>query len=295
MFRLSRWRFLRNTPTALKNYQRNPDWRLPALAAKYPRLSTHRETADEHHLEWVTPGHPLFEAVRRHTHTAAQEAFKKGACFHSLAHDAPARIDFYRARVVDGLGHVIHERLFVVEVGESREPVLREAGILGDLTPAPSPPTPRPEGEGNKPPSPSGREQGEGLPSVAHLPEASAWLHQHGFGPFLDEVRAERCAEVERIAHHVEMSLTELLSRADDEIGRAAAEVEGNIQGAEGWLKQAEDRADCYWLYVVTNCNVVPTLEAIPNPARFTWHEVQQVAHYTLSLDDMRRTSGGGQ
>ena len=50
-----------------KNYERNPDWRLPSLLAKYPRLSTHRETADENNLEWVTPGHPLFEAVRRHT------------------------------------------------------------------------------------------------------------------------------------------------------------------------------------------------------------------------------------
>jgi superfamily II DNA or RNA helicase len=209
------------TPTVLKSYERNPDWRLPALAVKYPRLSTHRETADENNLEWVTPGHPLFEAVRRHTFTLAQEAFKKGACFYSLAHDTPARIDFYRARVVDGLGHVIHERLFAVEIGEGREPLLREAGILGDLTPADLP---------------------DPLPGVAHLPEVSAWLHQHGFTPFLDEVRSERFAEIQRIADHVEMSLTELLSRIDEEIGRAAAEVERQAQGAEGRLKQAEDR-----------------------------------------------------
>src|SRR5207244_3985831 len=32
------------TPSVLKDYERTPDWRLPALAAKYPRLSTHRET-----------------------------------------------------------------------------------------------------------------------------------------------------------------------------------------------------------------------------------------------------------
>ena len=42
--------------------------------------------------------------------------FAKGACFYSLDHDEPARIDFYRARVVDGLGQVIHERLFAVEI-----------------------------------------------------------------------------------------------------------------------------------------------------------------------------------
>ena len=43
------------------------------------------------------------------------------------------------ARVVDGLGHVIHERLFVVELTENGEPVLREADILGNLSPAPPP------------------------------------------------------------------------------------------------------------------------------------------------------------
>jgi len=48
----------------------------------------------------------------------------------------------------------------------------------------------------------------------------------------------------------------------------------------------AEDRRDCYWLYVVTNCDTNPTLqEPIKDPARFPWHEVTKVAHYYLSVD----------
>ena len=43
-------------------------------------------------------------------------------------------------------------------------------------------------------------------------------------------------------ADHVELSLKELLQRTDDEIGRAAADVEGGRQGAEGRLAMAEDR-----------------------------------------------------
>jgi len=211
----------RRTPTVLKNCERNPDWRLPSLLAKYPRLSTHRDTADENNLEWVTPGHPLFEAVRRHTFHVAQEDFKKGASFHSLAHETPARIDLYRARVVDGLGHVVHERMFAIEVAEGREPGLRELSILGDFTPA---------------------QPADPLPAVAQLPEASAWLHEQCLKPFLDEVRKERLTEVDRIADHVELSLTELLQKADDEIGRAAAEVGRNAQGSEGRLSQAETR-----------------------------------------------------
>ena len=54
-------------PTVLQRYEREPDWRLPSLASRYPRCSTDRDTAEQNNLEWVTPGHPLFEAIRRHT------------------------------------------------------------------------------------------------------------------------------------------------------------------------------------------------------------------------------------
>jgi phytoene dehydrogenase-like protein len=34
------------TPVALRRYEQESDWRLPVLAARYPRLSTERETAE---------------------------------------------------------------------------------------------------------------------------------------------------------------------------------------------------------------------------------------------------------
>ena len=74
------------TPAVLRRYERDPDWKLPALADRYPRCSTDRETAEKHALEWVTPGHPLFEAVRRHTCAEAAGVFGTGASFHSLQH-----------------------------------------------------------------------------------------------------------------------------------------------------------------------------------------------------------------
>ena len=49
----------------------------------------------------------------------------------------------------------------------------------------------------------------------------SAWLHEKVLQPFLEETRAERVAEVERISAHVEPSLTELIQKADEEIGKA--------------------------------------------------------------------------
>ena len=140
-----------------------------------------------------------------------------------MQHRAPARLDFYRAKVVDGLGKTVHERLFVLELNGDSEPRLVGQDLLGNLTPAAPPDT---------------------LPAVAELPEADGWLHEHALRPFLDETRAERSAEVQRIADHVELSLTELLQRADLEIGRAGEAVEQGVTGAEGRLAQAENRHD---------------------------------------------------
>ncbi len=377
------------SPAVLRRYESDQDWKLPRLVERYPRCSTDRRAADEHNLEWITPGHPLFEAVRRHTLAQAGPELARGSFFYSLAHEAPARLDFYRARVVDGLGQVIHERLFALELSADGCCRLHEPGVLGDLTPAGGPAE---------------------LPAVAYQPEPVAWLHEHALRPFLEEVRAERMGEVERISHHVELSLTELLHRADEEIGRAAAEIEEQVVGAEGRLAQAEarhgellarrerrrlelerqrslslqgverltsvlvmphpdrespevrhlrpdpeteaiamrvamdheraqgrvvtdvhernlgydltsldtssgdlrlievkglsaatgtvvltpnerrvadDRRDCYWLYVVTSCKTEPRLVRIADPARFDWHEVQKVDHYYLSVGEI--------
>jgi superfamily II DNA or RNA helicase len=209
------------TPPVLRRYEKEADWKLPPLADRYPRCSTDRDTAESEKLEWVTPGHPLFEAIRRHTHLQALDVLGRGATFYSLQHERPARIDFYRARVVDGLGQVVHERLFAVEISEVGEPRLQEPGLLGNFSPA-DPPTE--------------------MPAVASLPQATGWLHDSALAPFLEEMRKDRVAEVGRVSAHVELSLTELLQRADDEIGRAGSDVEQKLAGAEGRLAQAEAR-----------------------------------------------------
>ena len=126
-------------PTVLRRYTTQPGWRWPSLAARYPRLSTDRDTADTHSLEWVTPGHPFFEALRSHTLSQAQEVLGTGACFSSLQHHAPARLDFYRARVVDGLGHVVHERLYALELTADGDVHLQEPSLLGTVRRRPHP------------------------------------------------------------------------------------------------------------------------------------------------------------
>ena len=209
-------------PSSLKRHELSPSWKLPALASRYRRhLSTDRDTAEKNNLEWVTPGHPLFEALRRTSLESGRESFAKGACFYSLGHENPARLDFYKAQVTDGLGQVIHERLFTVEISDGAEPTLRGPEVLGDLTPAGHP--------------------GD-LPAVVSQAEPTEWLQRQVFNPFLDDVKEERVPEVDRIAEHVELSLTEVLGRVDLEIGRAHEEVDKGVVGAEGRRAQAENR-----------------------------------------------------
>jgi hypothetical protein len=87
--------------------------------------------------------------------------------------------------------------------------------------------------------------------------------------------------------------IRELQLRADEEIGKANQDKENGV---------AEDRRDCYWLYVVTNCRPAgspdtaqaasarPTLqEPVKDPASFPWHEATKVAHYWLEVDAMTR------
>ena len=81
---------------------------------------------------------------------------------------------------------------------------------------------------------------------------------------------------------------------------KGLAEATGTILLTPNERRVAEDRRDCYWLYVVTNCVTAgalaqavagkPTLqEPIKDPAGFSWHEVKKVAHYWLEVDALTR------
>ena len=64
----------------------------------------------------------------------------------------------------------------------------------------------------------------------------------------------------------------------------------GSILLTPNERRVAEDRRDCYWLYVVTDCARAPHLQQpIPDPARYPWHEVTKVAHYYLSVNALKQ------
>ena len=69
---------------------------------------------------------------------------------------------------------------------------------------------------------------------------------------------------------------------------KGLAAATGTVLLTPNERRVAEDRPDCYWLYVVTDCGQKPVLqEPIADPARFPWREVTKVQHYYLSVDAM--------
>ena len=69
---------------------------------------------------------------------------------------------------------------------------------------------------------------------------------------------------------------------------KGIGEPTGTVLLTPNERRVAEDRRDCYWLYVVTSCNTEPQLQdPIKDPARFPWNEVTQVAHYYLTVNTL--------
>ncbi len=69
------------TPERLKKYGFDEDWNLSEVATNYSRLSTDRHVAENNNLEWVRPGHPLFESLRRLVLDYGQDAARRGLAF----------------------------------------------------------------------------------------------------------------------------------------------------------------------------------------------------------------------
>ncbi len=184
-------------------------------------------------LEWVTPGHPLFEAVREEALEQVQSDLQHGAVFYDLHRKQAARLDVFKASICDGRGSLLHQRLFVMETTLDGNVELRQPTIFLDLSPAPTG-TPLPE-DLIRP--------AESLPAIDQV---EALLVQQALQPFLSEITAERQKQSELVAHHIEISLNAIIDRvqcqyAGLEEQRLAGSVE---QGLDGRIKMLEDRLD---------------------------------------------------
>ena len=107
----------------------------------------------------------------------------------------------------------------------------------------------------------------------------------------MERERARGCQVEDVSAKNVGYDVTSLDTRSGEmrliEVKGLAAAT-GTILWSPNEKRVAEDRRDCYWLYVVTNCASEATLqEPIYDPIQYDWHEVSKVQHYYLSVNAM--------
>ncbi|HPZ08961.1 MAG TPA: DUF3883 domain-containing protein [Candidatus Eremiobacteraeota bacterium] len=183
---------------------------------------------DDATLEWITPGHPLFECLRDFILERVNQDLLDGAIFYDLHRSDPVRLDVFTASVKDGRGNVLHRRLFVMQTEMNGNMTVRQPTIFLDLIPA------------NKE---------ENIPDDSNLPDRvkiEQALFEQALKPFLQEIVVNREKEIETISRHLEISLVELINRQNMRMAelydRQAAGDKDPLVSAN--LKQVEDRID---------------------------------------------------
>lgn len=146
-------------------------------------------------LDWITPGHPLFEVIREETAEKFSEELKKGAVFYNINQKEPVKLDIFSASLVDGLGQILHKRLFVIESKAGGLLSIKQPTIFLDIIPAAEPIAP-PESS-----------------AMPEMGELEHFLISSALSNYLEEIQQERIKETSLIEKHLELSLNELINK----------------------------------------------------------------------------------
>src|SRR5690606_9630325 len=203
--------------------------RFGKLGREYQRVVfDKRLLGDDATLEWVTPGHPLFEVVRSDVIDRVEDDLRRGAVLWDLHARTPYRLDVFSASIKDGRGNTLHKKLFVVRADVDGTLSLRQPTLFLDLIPS---------------------ERGTAAPALSGLPErdlVEIFLVQHALNPFLSEVAEQRTKENSVVRQHIEISLNTLIDKQQIKLAeQLERRIEGQVIPAiEGNIKQAEDHLD---------------------------------------------------
>jgi superfamily II DNA or RNA helicase len=175
-------------------------------------------------LEWVTPGHPLFECVRTDVGERVARHLRRGTVLYDLHAKQPYRVDVFAAAIKDGRGNTLHKKLFVIRCDLDGVMSLKQPTLFLDLIASDSP---------HQVPV-------ERLPG---RPEVERYLVERVLLPFLAEVTAERHRENKIVGEHVELSLQEIINRQQLSMAELVTKQEAGdpTPGLAGNVKQAED------------------------------------------------------
>ncbi len=216
-------------PRALAPYGERLESKFGKLGRDYKRVVFDKELLPgDPTLEWVTPGHPLFESIRSFTQDRVQGDLERGAVFYDLNRAEPVKLDVFSAEVRDGLGQILHKRLFVTQAAMDGEISVRQPTIFLDLSVSP---------------------KGTVAPDLTGLPgrdELEASLYDQALQRLLDEAVALRAKEIQTITEHLEISLNAIIDREQVKFGELIQRKQAGSDepGLDGRLKIQEDRLD---------------------------------------------------
>ena len=165
------------------------------LGREYKAFSFHKEDLDEHpNLEWVTPGHPLYEGVRRVTRKLGENDLASGARFMDPSGGNSRWLQIFRYRLEDGNSDSIDEQLLVIEIEEQSGNIsLKPASVFLDLVPS-----------NDRTPIPK---------LLDDLPMLSPEVVRQYLESKCEELETERFEQAQRVKQHVQTSLNALIQK----------------------------------------------------------------------------------
>jgi len=216
-------------PRILLPYGIQLEQRFGKLGREYKQIVFDKKLlAKDPTLEWVTPGHPLFESVRSMVQDKVQEDLQRGTVFYDLNRRDPAKLMVFSGEIRDGRGNILHKRLFVTQTTMDGSITIRQPTIFLDLSIAPKG-TLAPEN-----PDIPGREQVE------------ATLYKEALIPMLEREQKQREKDVRTISDHMEISLNTIIDRIQLQFAELQTQKESGSRepGLDGRIKMLEDRLD---------------------------------------------------
>jgi len=216
------------TPRPLLAYGDKLEPKFGKLGREYKQIVFNKSRlVEDPTLDWVTPGHPLFESVRSMVVDEVAQDLSRGAIFYDLNRELPARLDVFTADIKDGLGNVLHKKLLVIQTEINGVMSIRQPTIFLDLVVG-SPSSVLPEIQN------AGRDQIE------------QFLYEKALMPFLEDVRKQRLKEIETISTHMELSLGTIIDRVQCQFAELITLRDAKVQeqGLEGRIKMLQDRLD---------------------------------------------------
>jgi hypothetical protein len=179
-------------------------------------------------VEWVTPGHPLFEAIREDVFERVRGEFQKGAVFFDLHRKVSSRLDLFQASVKDGRDHVLNTKIFVIETDLDSNMTVRQPTIFLDFSAAPA---------------------GTEVPDGTELPDRNQverFLIESVLNPMQEDACRERQKEIETIYNHIEISLNEIINRENLKLSELIQQQQDGDQSPllPANIKRYSDRID---------------------------------------------------